>query len=165
MSSIKRIEWVVVAALALAACGRDADTGAGSQAAAPPAEAASRITPQMEMAAQTINGEKIRRVIAEIADDRYGGRLILLRQGFEECQGLLRAFSLNHSFQAVLKTSQLILHLSLIADRSFCGRPGRSAPKAAQDYRRQHYAAMLLHCTPPSNSEPLLGHALSQRPF
>ena len=72
MWSIKRISLVLLAALGIAACDRDADTGAQS---APPAQPASRITPQMESAAQTITGEKIRRVIAEIADDRYGGRL------------------------------------------------------------------------------------------
>ena len=73
MSSIKRISLVLLTAVGLAACDRDADTGA--QSAAPNAEAASRITPQMESAAQMITGEKIRRVIAEISDDRYGGRL------------------------------------------------------------------------------------------
>ena len=70
MWSIKRISLVLLAAVGIAACDRDADTSA--QSAAPPA---SRLTPQMESAAQTINGEKIRRVIAEISDDRYGGRL------------------------------------------------------------------------------------------
>ena len=73
MWSIKRISLVILAAVGIAACDRDADTGA--QSAAPAAEAASRITPQMESAAQAITGEKIRRVIAEISDDRYGGRL------------------------------------------------------------------------------------------
>ncbi|HSC15952.1 MAG TPA: peptidase M28, partial [Gammaproteobacteria bacterium] len=55
------------------ACERDA--GTGSQSAAPPAQPAARITPQMDTAAQTITGEKLRRVIAELSDDRYGGRL------------------------------------------------------------------------------------------
>src|SRR5262245_44124471 len=73
MSSIKRISLVVIAVVGIAACDRGADTS--SPSAAPPAQAASRITPQMETAAQAITGEKIRRVIAEIADDRYGGRL------------------------------------------------------------------------------------------
>ena len=73
MSSIKRVSLVLLAAVGIAACDRDADTGA--QSAAPPAQPASRIAPQMESAAQTITGEKIRRVIAEISDDRYGGRL------------------------------------------------------------------------------------------
>jgi hypothetical protein len=72
---------------------------------------------------------------------------------------LLSAFSLDHGFQAVLKTPQLILHLSLGTDRIFSGRLGRSAPKTAQDYRRQDYAAMLVHRTPPSVSEPFLDHA------
>jgi Zn-dependent M28 family amino/carboxypeptidase len=74
MWSIKRISLVLLAAVGIAACDRDADTSVQS-GAPPPAQPASRITPQMESAAQTITGEKIRRVIAEISDDRYGGRL------------------------------------------------------------------------------------------
>jgi Zn-dependent M28 family amino/carboxypeptidase len=73
MWSTKRISLLLAAALSIAACERDTDTA--SQSAAPPARAASRITPQMDAAAQTIDGDKLRRVIAEIADDRYGGRL------------------------------------------------------------------------------------------
>jgi Zn-dependent M28 family amino/carboxypeptidase len=72
MSSIKRVSLVLIAAAGIAACDRGADTA--PQSAAPPA-AAGRITPQMDAAAQTINGERIRSVVAEIADDRYGGRL------------------------------------------------------------------------------------------
>jgi PA domain len=73
MSSVKRIEWVLVMAAGLAACGRDA--GTDSESASPPAQPAARVTPQMEAAAETIDGEKLRRVIAELSDDRYGGRL------------------------------------------------------------------------------------------
>ena len=73
MSSISRIAWVLVAAGSIAACERDSDTV--SQSAASPAQPAGRITAQMDAAAQTIDAERIRGVIAEISDDRYGGRL------------------------------------------------------------------------------------------
>jgi Zn-dependent M28 family amino/carboxypeptidase len=73
MSSINRIAWIVVAAASLAACERGSETA--SQGAAPPAQPAGRITAQMDAAAQTINGERIRDVVAELSDDRYGGRL------------------------------------------------------------------------------------------
>jgi Zn-dependent M28 family amino/carboxypeptidase len=73
MWSTRRISWVVIAAVGIAACERDA--GTGSESAAPPAQPAPRITPQMDAAAQTITGEELRRVIAELSDDRYGGRL------------------------------------------------------------------------------------------
>src|SRR5688572_17218085 len=73
MWSIKRTSWVLAAVIGIVACERDA--GTGSQSAAPPAQPAARITPQMDTAAQTITGEKLRRVIAELSDDRYGGRL------------------------------------------------------------------------------------------
>src|SRR5690349_7432920 len=73
MSSIKRIAWVVVAAASIAACERGSETA--SQGAAPPAQPAGRITAQMDAAARTINGERIRDVVAELSDDRYGGRL------------------------------------------------------------------------------------------
>jgi Zn-dependent M28 family amino/carboxypeptidase len=73
MWSIERISLLLIAAAGIAACERDA--GPDSQSAAPAAQPASRITPQMEAAAATIDGEKLRRVIAELSDDRYGGRL------------------------------------------------------------------------------------------
>ncbi|HVJ29060.1 MAG TPA: M28 family peptidase, partial [Gammaproteobacteria bacterium] len=72
MSSIDRVALVLIAAASMAACERD--SGTASQSSSPP-QAAARITPQMDAAAQTIDGEKLRRVIAEISDDRYGGRL------------------------------------------------------------------------------------------
>ena len=73
---------VCVAAALLAACQRDAPTELGPETAAippappPPAEPAapSRVTPDAVAAADAITGEDIRRVVAEIADDRYGGR-------------------------------------------------------------------------------------------
>jgi Zn-dependent M28 family amino/carboxypeptidase len=73
MWSSKAISFVLAAAIGVAACERDA--GTGSESAAPPAQDASRITPQMDTAAQAIDGDKLRRVIAELSDDRYGGRL------------------------------------------------------------------------------------------
>src|SRR5262245_60197162 len=69
MSSIKRISLVLIAAAGIAACERDSGT------ASPPAQPAGRITPQMETAAQAITSVRIRDVVAEISDDRYGGRL------------------------------------------------------------------------------------------
>jgi hypothetical protein len=56
---------------ALAACGRDA----GDDTATPAVPAATRITPAAEEAAAAINGDDIRRVVAEISSDAYGGRL------------------------------------------------------------------------------------------
>ena len=56
---------------ALAACERDT----GDDAAAPAAPAAARITPAAVEAAAAINGDDIRRVVAEISSDDYGGRL------------------------------------------------------------------------------------------
>src|SRR5689334_22803973 len=73
MSSIKRVSLVLIVAAGIAACERGADTATLQRA--PAAQPAARITPQMDAAAQTIGGERIRSVIAEIADDRYGGRL------------------------------------------------------------------------------------------
>ena len=78
---IKRISWRRVAlALAVAgsitACQRDAGTAPESAAggSAPP-PAAARITPAADAAAQTIDAEKIRSVVAELSSDSYGGRL------------------------------------------------------------------------------------------
>jgi Zn-dependent M28 family amino/carboxypeptidase len=71
MSSIERISLALVAAACIAGCDRNAST---PESAAPSAPAAT-ITPQAEAAAEVIVGERIRSVIAEIADDRYGGRL------------------------------------------------------------------------------------------
>jgi Zn-dependent M28 family amino/carboxypeptidase len=73
---------LVVASL-VAGCERDAGTptedatrATGAPSAGVPApQGAARITEQAEAAARLIDGEKIRRVVAEIADDRYGGRL------------------------------------------------------------------------------------------
>src|SRR5688572_7322484 len=73
MSSIERISLALVAAACIAGCDRNA--GTQSESAAPSAPTAARITPQAESAAQVINGERIRSVIAELSDDRYGGRL------------------------------------------------------------------------------------------
>ena len=73
MSSIERISLAFVAAACIAGCDRNPSTPAESTA--PSAPAAAGITPQAETAAQVIVGERIRSVIAEIADDRYGGRL------------------------------------------------------------------------------------------
>src|SRR5262245_23140974 len=74
-------------AATLAGCQRDAPTELGADAAATqsqpspavapqaaPAPAPSRITPAAAAAAAQITGEDIRRVVAEIADDRYAGR-------------------------------------------------------------------------------------------
>jgi Zn-dependent M28 family amino/carboxypeptidase len=72
MLSIERISLALVAAACIAGCDRNAGTPA--ETAAPSAPAAA-ITPQAEAAAEVIVGERIRSVIAEIADDRYGGRL------------------------------------------------------------------------------------------
>jgi Zn-dependent M28 family amino/carboxypeptidase len=72
-----------VAALSFAGCRRDTPTELGPETASPvpaaaapaaPAAAPSRITPAAAAAAETIAADDIRRVVAEIADDRYGGR-------------------------------------------------------------------------------------------
>src|SRR5688572_14514635 len=73
MSSIERISLVVVAAVCIAACDRDA--GTRSEDAAVPASPAARVTAQMEEAAQAIGADYMRGVVAELADDRYAGRL------------------------------------------------------------------------------------------
>jgi Zn-dependent M28 family amino/carboxypeptidase len=71
------------AAALLAACQRDVPTELGPETAAtPPAPlpaaaepaAPSRVTPAALAAADAITGDDIRRVVAEIADDRYLGR-------------------------------------------------------------------------------------------
>jgi len=71
----------LAALLALAGCHRDAPTELGpatapTEPAPPPAPTAapSRITPAMVEAASTIEGDDVRSVVAEIADDRYMGR-------------------------------------------------------------------------------------------
>ena len=66
----KRIAFALIAAGGLAACERDSGTASSS-----PAQPAERITSQMDLAAQAITAVRIRDVIAEISDDRYGGRL------------------------------------------------------------------------------------------
>jgi Zn-dependent M28 family amino/carboxypeptidase len=73
MSSIDRLALVLALAGCVAACGRDA--GAPNAEAAASAPPVARMTPEAESAAQAIDGDYIRRVVAEIADDRYGGRL------------------------------------------------------------------------------------------
>lgn len=73
MSSIERVAWVLALVVSVAACGRDGGTTSERPAASEPP--ASRITAAADAAAQTIDGDYIRRVVAEIADDRYGGRL------------------------------------------------------------------------------------------
>ena len=78
MSSIEQRSYAPALALAVAlfaaGCQRDADTQreAAPSAGAP---AASRITAAAETAAQVIDGDKLRGVIAELASDAYGGRL------------------------------------------------------------------------------------------
>src|SRR5262245_8306648 len=69
MWSTKRIALVLIAAGGLAACERDSGT------ASSPARPAGRVTAQMDLAGQAITAVRIRDVIAEISDDRYGGRL------------------------------------------------------------------------------------------
>ena len=54
---------------------RDADTAPEGASSAAPPRPAPLITAAAGTAAQAIDGEKIRRVVAELADDRYGGRL------------------------------------------------------------------------------------------
>src|SRR5688572_15695835 len=69
MSLIERIALVLIAAAGIAACERDSGT------ASSPAQPAGRITPQMDLAGQAITAVRIRDVVAELSDDRYGGRL------------------------------------------------------------------------------------------
>jgi len=72
----------LAAAALLAACQRDAPTELGPDTAAPAAapapvaetSAPSRVTSAAATAADAITGDDIRRVVAEIADDRYAGR-------------------------------------------------------------------------------------------
>jgi Zn-dependent M28 family amino/carboxypeptidase len=81
MWSIERSSWArgaiaIAIAGCVAACGRDAGTAPEeTPGASPPPQAAAAITAEVEAAAQAIDGESIRRVVAELADDRYGGRL------------------------------------------------------------------------------------------
>ena len=76
MSSIHKLFEIRVVA-ALAAMGALAACGPGEQAAsdATPASPASRVSEQAITAAEAITGDEIRRVIAEISADSYGGRL------------------------------------------------------------------------------------------
>jgi len=73
--------WLGRAALALvvvgcvAACSGDGDTAPEGASSAAPSRPAPLIAASAGTAAQVIDGEKIRRVVAELADDRYGGRL------------------------------------------------------------------------------------------
>src|SRR4051794_25926326 len=67
--------------LGAAGCHREAPTELGPPAASaeptpppPPPAAPSRITEEMVAAAATIEGDDVRSVVAEIADDRYMGR-------------------------------------------------------------------------------------------
>jgi hypothetical protein len=78
---------------------------------------------------------------------------------------LFSAFSVDDNFQPILETPQLCFHLGLVTDWIFSGRLGRSAPHTAQDHRRQGYAALLLHGSPPSVSETLLDHMLEPMPI
>jgi len=77
-----RVALLCVAAF-MTACHRDAPTELGPETAAPPPPPAavtsepvapSRVTPEAAAAAEVIVGDDIRRVVAEIADDRYNGR-------------------------------------------------------------------------------------------
>ena len=75
-----RAALTVAAALCFTACQRDdAPASAGSPVGTPAQQARQQapalITPEAEAAAQAITGEDIRRVVAELGDDRYGGRL------------------------------------------------------------------------------------------
>ena len=76
MLSINNVfEIRVVAALAamgaLAACGPGEQTGSDATPAGP----ASRVSEQAVTAAEAVTGDEMRRVIAEISGDSYGGRL------------------------------------------------------------------------------------------
>jgi Zn-dependent M28 family amino/carboxypeptidase len=73
MSSLERLALVLALAGCIAGCGPDAGApNEDTEASTPPA---ARITAEAESAALAINGDYIRSVVAEIADDRYGGRL------------------------------------------------------------------------------------------
>ncbi len=70
----RAVPALAAAAALLAGCERggapaDGETTGGASSAA------ARITPAAEAAAQAIDGEGLRRVVAELADDSYGGRL------------------------------------------------------------------------------------------
>jgi Zn-dependent M28 family amino/carboxypeptidase len=80
MSSIEQSSWKrAVLALVIvgcfSACSRDGDTAPEGASSAPASRPAPLITAAAGTAAQAIDGEDIRRVVAELADDRYGGRL------------------------------------------------------------------------------------------
>jgi Zn-dependent M28 family amino/carboxypeptidase len=74
-----RAALTAVAAICLAACERDSAPVSESPVGTPEQQALQQapapIAPQAEAAAQAIEGESIRRVVAELGDDRYGGRL------------------------------------------------------------------------------------------
>src|SRR5688572_29983479 len=74
-SSLCRAALALVIVGCFAACSRDGDTAPESASAAAPPRPAPLITAAAGTAAQAIEGEDIRRVVAELADDRYGGRL------------------------------------------------------------------------------------------
>src|SRR5215471_6060338 len=81
MSPFARASMTLGVLVVLAGCHRDAPTELGPATAAtepappsPPTAAPSRITPAMIEAATTIEGDDVRAVVAEIADDRYMGR-------------------------------------------------------------------------------------------
>jgi len=73
MSSINKV-FELRAVAALAAIGALAACGSGEQAASD-ATPASRISAQAVTAAEAVTGDEMRRVIAEISADSYGGRL------------------------------------------------------------------------------------------
>jgi Zn-dependent M28 family amino/carboxypeptidase len=80
MWSIEHNSWgraalALVVAVCVAACSRDGDSAPEGASSAAPARPAPLIAASAGTAAQAIDGEKIRRVVAELADDRYGGRL------------------------------------------------------------------------------------------
>ncbi len=80
MWSIERSSWgraalALVLVGCIAACSRDGDTAPEGASSAAPPRPAPLIAASAGAAAQTIDGEKIRRVVAELADDSYGGRL------------------------------------------------------------------------------------------
>jgi Zn-dependent M28 family amino/carboxypeptidase len=71
-AAVSRAAWLLVAAGCLAACGRDGGTATeGAAAGSTPA----RITAAAETAAQAIAGDDLRRIVAELSSDAYGGRL------------------------------------------------------------------------------------------
>jgi len=69
-STPSKIIVAVVACIAVAAC--DGDNGAARGAA--PAGPTARISPAAVTAAEAVTADELRRVVAEIASDRYGGR-------------------------------------------------------------------------------------------